>query len=183
MNLSVENVLMIVLVAFALHYLMRNCGCRRVEGAVGIGPSPSPTPYSSKLPEWWQGRGYQGDCCVTDRDCRPKDGYNRRLKCDLKNQMSDDGATCDPGGICSPYMDPSKNRDDWVTVVFDGEEWQLFNKMSSDKGFTREDAYRWVEDIYNTDGQSDNVFTKEEAYQIVNQVYDGYFNNFHEWDK
>ena len=31
MNLSVENVLMIVLVAFALHYLMRNCGCR-VEG-------------------------------------------------------------------------------------------------------------------------------------------------------
>ena len=32
MNLSVENVLMIVLVAFALHYLMRNCGCRRVEG-------------------------------------------------------------------------------------------------------------------------------------------------------
>ena len=31
MNLSVEHVLMIVLVAFALHYLMRNCGCR-VEG-------------------------------------------------------------------------------------------------------------------------------------------------------
>ena len=32
MNLSVEHVLMIVLVAFALHYLMGNCGCRRVEG-------------------------------------------------------------------------------------------------------------------------------------------------------
>jgi hypothetical protein len=31
MNLSVEHVLMIVLVAFALHYFMGNCGCR-VEG-------------------------------------------------------------------------------------------------------------------------------------------------------
>ena len=35
MNLSVEHVLMIVLVAFALHYLMQNCGCRQVEGVSG----------------------------------------------------------------------------------------------------------------------------------------------------
>ena len=36
MNLSVEHVLMIILVAFALHYLMRNCGCRRVEGVSNL---------------------------------------------------------------------------------------------------------------------------------------------------
>jgi hypothetical protein len=53
MNLSVEHVLMIVLVAFALHYLMRNCGCR-VEG---LAPLASHTKAEGECCHW-------GDCRI-----------------------------------------------------------------------------------------------------------------------
>ena len=57
MNLSVEHVLMIVLVAFALHYLMRNCGCR-VEG---VSVHKSRGLLDAFVPRV-QGRE-KGDCC------------------------------------------------------------------------------------------------------------------------
>ncbi len=67
MNLSVEHVLMIVFVAFALHYLMRNCGCRR-EGFSNPWPS-----FTKNFAPMNKG---EGECCHWG-DC--KDGYS----CDL----------------------------------------------------------------------------------------------------
>ena len=187
MNLSVEHVLMVVLVAFALHYLMKNCGCR-VEGVVDSTPTPTPTRprYISQLPDYFQG-GYSGSCCIVDRDCRPVDDNLYPLKCNHKKNVTDDNKYCpEGGGVC-----------DWGTKVWvsipeaKGGGERLINVPISDQSeeasllrsigrtwYSREDAYYEIERIYGAADQSNNHFTKEEAYQFVDQVYDGYFKDF-----
>ena len=90
MNLSVEHVLMIVLVAFALHYFMGNCGCRRVEGAKDL----DPIGWQDPLLVWLAPHNLElGDCCHMG-ECGPG------LECDADGVLSGDCDFHKYFGIC-----------------------------------------------------------------------------------
>ena len=101
MNLSVENVLMIVLVAFALHYLMRNCGCR-VEG------------YDLDLPE--------GECCDWDSECDKSKGLECKFIDPFENSCNDHGLSEDAyyNGKCAPASHSLEKAEDDVAAIATG---------------------------------------------------------------
>ena len=90
MNLSVYHVLMIVLVAFALHYLMGNCGCRRVEG---VTVHQSRGMLDAFIPRIRDRR--EGDCCNMG-ECG--DGLECNLTAMTSSCMTDPGNTW--YGVC-----------------------------------------------------------------------------------